>query len=116
MSALHAELRKGSCKVLILSILRDQPLYGYLIAKQLDYRSGGYFDFREGTLYPALHKMETQGLLRSEWQVVDNGPSRKYYYMTEKGQRALAQSTQECITFTERLLAMLAPEASLAAG
>ena len=83
------DMRKGSTTVLILSLVAERPMYGYQIAKELERRSDGYFDFKEGTLYPALHRMEKEGLLRGEWQVVAEGPSRKYYHITEKGKRAL---------------------------
>lgn len=113
---LESELRKGSTPVLILALLAERPMYGYLLAKELERRSDGYFDFKEGTLYPALHKLEREGLVQGEWEVVENGPSRKYYHLTEKGQRVLAESTQECVTFAERLLALLGSPRQLQPG
>jgi PadR family transcriptional regulator PadR len=101
------DLRKGSTTVLILSLVAERPMYGYQIAKELERRSDGYFDFKEGTLYPALHRMEKEGLLRSEWQVVAEGPSRKYYHITEKGKRALVDVAVEWTTFSRKILAML---------
>ena len=70
---LETDLHKGSVKALILSLLQEQPMYGYQLSKELQRRSKGYFEFKEGTLYPALHRMEQEGLLRGEWQVVDGG-------------------------------------------
>jgi PadR family transcriptional regulator PadR len=101
------DMRKGSTTVLILSLVAERPMYGYQIAKELERRSGGYFDFKEGTLYPALHRMENEGLLCSEWQVVAEGPSRKYYHITEKGKRALVDVAAEWTTFSHKILAIL---------
>jgi len=99
--------RQGASAVLILRLLQERPMYGYLLAKELAQRSEGYFDFKEGSLYPALHKLEREGLIRGEWQVVEQGPSRKYYHLTEKGQRALQESAQEWLAFSERLARFL---------
>jgi PadR family transcriptional regulator PadR len=104
---MEKDLRKGSARVLILAMLAEKPMYGYQIAKELRRRSKGYFDFKEGTLYPALHAMERQGLLRSEWQVVDKGPSRKYYHLQEDGRKVLEDSAREWATFSSRLLSIL---------
>lgn len=104
---MQRDLRKGSARVLILAMLAEKPMYGYQIAKELKRRSKGYFAFKEGTLYPALHAMEREGLLSSEWQVVDKGPSRKYYHLKENGRTVLADSTKEWTTFSRRLLSIL---------
>lgn len=101
------DLRKGSVEILILTLLQEQPMYGYQLAKELRRRSKGYFEFKEGTLYPALHRMEKEDLLRGEWQVVEQGPSRKYYYLTDKGREELARSRREWTTFADQLLALL---------
>lgn len=113
----ETDLRRGSVKALILSLLQEQPMYGYQLSKELQRRSKGYFEFKEGTLYPALHRMEHQGLLRGEWQVVEEGPSRKVYHLTSKGREELARSQSEWATFTDRLLAVLGrPESGGATG
>jgi PadR family transcriptional regulator PadR len=104
---MERDFRRGSARVLILTLLAEKPMYGYEIAKELKRRSEGYFVFKEGTLYPALHGMEKEGLLTSEWQVVEKGPSRKYYHLTEEGRRVLAASAQEWTTFSRRLLSIL---------
>jgi PadR family transcriptional regulator PadR len=104
---MDSDLRRGSVQALILSLLQEGPMYGYQLSKELQRRSMGYFEFKEGTLYPALHRMEKQGLLRGEWQVVDEGPSRKFYHLTADGLRELARSRKDWATFTDRLLAVL---------
>ena len=104
---MERDFRRGSARVLILTMLAEKPMYGYQIAKELKRRSHGYFVFKEGTLYPALHGMEKEGILTSEWQVVEKGPSRKYYALTDEGRSVLAASAQEWTTFSRRLLSML---------
>jgi len=104
---MERDLRKSSSEVLILSLLAEKPMYGYQIAKELKRRSKGYFAFKEGTLYPTLHRMERDGLLTGQWQVVEKGPSRKYYHLTDEGRKALAHSSREWATFSRRLLKVL---------
>ncbi len=66
-----------------------QPMYGYQIIKELEAKSQGYFKFKEGTLYPALHRLEKTGLIVGKWQMLPNGRQRRYYYITAKGNRLL---------------------------
>jgi PadR family transcriptional regulator PadR len=101
------DLRKGSTTILILSLLSQAPMYGYQISKELAARSDGVFDFQEGTLYPALHRMEKDGLLASYWQVVEEGPSRKYYQITDQGQHTLEQKSRDWSDFARALLHVL---------
>lgn len=65
-------------------------MYGYQIVKELETRSQGYFKFKEGTLYPALHRLEKSGLISSSWQQLANGRQRRYYSITPKGIAKLA--------------------------
>ncbi len=104
------DLRRGSIKVLVLSLLAEEAMYGYQIAKELERRSEGYFGFKEGTLYPLLHRLEKEGLVRGEWQVVEKGPSRKYYSVTPEGRKVLERSAAEWATFSQRLLKILGQE------
>ena len=85
------ELLKGSTDSLLLSLINRHPTYGYKIIKELEKRSKGYFQFKEGTLYPALHRLEKAGLIQGKWQRLPSGQERRYYYMTPKGQKALAE-------------------------
>jgi PadR family transcriptional regulator PadR len=85
------ELLKGSTDSLLLSLINRQPTYGYQIIKELGKRSNGYFQFKEGTLYPALHRLEKAGLIQGKWQRLPSGQERRYYYMTPKGHKSLAE-------------------------
>jgi PadR family transcriptional regulator PadR len=85
------ELIKTNIDSLLLCLVNSQPMYGYQIIKELDSRSQGYFRFKEGTLYPALHRLEKSSLIEGKWQILPSGQQRKYYYITEKGYASLAQ-------------------------
>jgi PadR family transcriptional regulator, regulatory protein PadR len=100
------QMRKGSTEFLILSLLAEGSMYGYEISQKLEQRSGGYFEMKEGLLYPALHRMQQNGWLTSEWQEIE-GRSRKYYALTPQGKKVLGEQTSEWKTFIERLGAVL---------
>ena len=83
------ELMKGSTSPLLLCLVSQQPMYGYQIIKELEKRSEGYFKFKEGTLYPALRRLEKAGLILGKWQVLPSGRQRRYYHITDKGRQVL---------------------------
>ena len=85
------ELLKGNTDCLLLCLINYHPTYGYQLIKELNQRSNGYFQFKEGTLYPALHRLEKAGLLQGKWQRLPGGQERRYYYITPKGQKALVE-------------------------
>jgi PadR family transcriptional regulator PadR len=90
---------KGSLTPLILQNLRKGPNHGYRIAQEIKQKSKGVLDFKEGTLYPALHGLEAQGLIASYTQD-ENGRTRCYYKLTESGKRALAAEKEEWKRFS----------------
>jgi len=73
---------KGDIESLLLYILADSSAYGYHVIKELERRSQGYFKFKEGTLYPVLHRLERAGLIQGRWQTLPSGRRRKYYRLT----------------------------------
>lgn len=93
------ELIKGSTGVILLSFLENKAMYGYELAQKVEEYSEGFLRFKEGTLYPALKKLETQGLVESYWQESNGGPRRKYYSITKTGKNVLTQSKKEWGTF-----------------
>jgi PadR family transcriptional regulator PadR len=103
------ELIKGGIDSLLLCVIVQQPMYGYQIIKELDSRSQGYFKFKEGTLYPALHRLENAGLIRGEWQILPNGRQRRYYYMTEKGLYTLAAKRGQWLDFITAMNLIIQP-------
>ena len=99
--------KRGSMAMLILSVLRDGSLHGYQIAREIERRSEGYFECKEGTLYPVLHKLERDGLLVSEWQAAGEQRRRRYYALTPLGARHLAGVAAEWRQFAGKLLTMI---------
>ncbi len=85
---------KGTLPTLILEALVNEPTHGYRIAQQIKERSRGVLDFKEGTLYPALHKLENEGLVES-YDAVEKGRQRRYYRLTKAGHEALARDRAE---------------------
>lgn len=109
---LRTELKKGSMATLILSLLAEGPMYGYLIAREIERRSQGYFAAKEGTLYPALHKLEQEGLVSAEWRPAGEARRRRYYHLTDSGHYALADAAAEWRLFSAYLLGMLGQAAA----
>jgi len=103
----QADLKRGSMATLILTVLRDGALHGYQLAREIERRSGGYFECKEGTLYPALHKLEREGLLHGEWEPAGESRRRRSYAITPAGERFLSASVAEWQLFTSRLLIMI---------
>jgi PadR family transcriptional regulator, regulatory protein PadR len=85
---------KGTLPTLILEALVREPSHGYRIAQTIKERSEGVLDFREGTLYPALHKLENEGMIES-FDGVEKGRTRRYYRITEAGRGMLARDRAE---------------------
>jgi DNA-binding PadR family transcriptional regulator len=110
MDTYERELLKGSTDCLILSVLSDHPTYGYELIREIEMRSNGYFHFREGTLYPALHRMEKDGLLAAQWDTLPGGQERRYYLLTEAGREALALRQSAWSDFSSAVKAVLRPD------
>jgi PadR family transcriptional regulator, regulatory protein PadR len=101
------ELLKGSIALLILKLLSERDRYGYEIIQEAARRTDNAFEFKEGTLYPALHQLERRGYLRSEWRLAKNGKRRKYYGLTPVGRKAATQSQKDWAIFTSTVNAVL---------
>ncbi len=106
------QLRKGSTPLLILTVLAREKMYGYQIMRELEQRSEGYFTMTAALLYPALHQMEMDGLLNSEWQEGQGKRRRKYYAITARGRRALAERQAAWESFIDNLRKTLKPSTS----
>ncbi|MGD0794783.1 MAG: helix-turn-helix transcriptional regulator [Dehalococcoidales bacterium] len=103
------DLLKSSSDSLLLSLLERQPLYGYKIVKELEEKSQGYFKLKEGTLYPALHRLEKSGLITGKWQMLPNGRQRRYYFITEKGLAKLTTEKTQWQDFLQAVRLILEP-------
>ena len=103
---MFGEALKGHLDLLLLAVLQSGPAHGYAIIETLRRRSGGTFDLPEGTIYPALHRLEADGLLSSEW----SGESRRrkrIYRLTLKGEQTLARRQGEWRQFAHAVDATL---------
>lgn len=114
--SLMQQLKKGSTPLLVLSVLQTEPMYGYQIMRELEERSQGYFTMTAASLYPALHKLEVDNLVISNWQDGDGKRRRKYYTLTNKGKEALSDHAQEWQTFANELVALIPPNLRQAKG
>ncbi len=88
---MEGEILKGHLDMIVLAALAAGPAHGYAIIQEIRRRSGGAFDLPEGTIYPALHRLEKAGLLSSRWVDGDTGRKRRVYSLTRRGQRALVE-------------------------
>jgi PadR family transcriptional regulator, regulatory protein PadR len=99
---MNAETLKGHLDLLLLAAIQPEAAHGYAIAERLRARSSGTFDLPEGTLYPALHRLERAGLLSSKWSEV-NGRRRRVYQLTRQGHKSLTQRQDEWRDFARAM-------------
>jgi len=111
---MDSRLLWGMVDMLILDVVARGPTYGYQIAQTVVGQSRGYFELKEGSLYPALHRLERQKLLTAYWQPTDAGRRRKYYKLTPAGRRALKEKKNEWSKFTAGVEGVLGGDLELA--
>jgi PadR family transcriptional regulator PadR len=104
---MRPEALKGHLDALLLAVVAREPAHGYAILERLRERSGGAFDLPEGTIYPALHRLEEAGLLKSSW-APGATRRRRVYEVTAKGRRALGNGRTEWREFSRAIEAVLA--------
>ena len=104
-----AQLLKGNTDILILSLLEREPMYGYQVIKELERRSQGFFQLGEGTLYPALHRMERARVIQGRWQRLPGGQERRYYSLTRKGERWLGERASAWARFASAVDLIVRP-------
>ena len=88
-----SDLPQGTLDLLLLKIIAVQPTHGYAIAQRLQQISREIVQVPGGSLYPALHRLENRGLVKSEWRETDNGRDAKFYRLTRKGRAHLNAQT-----------------------
>ncbi len=103
---MSGEHLKGHLDLLLLAALRRGPAHGYAIIEELKCSSSGTFDLPEGTIYPALHRLERQGLIKSEWSEA-TGRRRRVYRLARKGERALGEKTEAWRSFSRGMAGAL---------
>ena len=94
------KLMTGTVEMLILQVVLKEPTYGYSITQEVLERSAGYFQLKEGSLYPALHRLERESMLESYWEKADSGRRRKYYRITPAGKKSLEVKRADWEQFT----------------
>ncbi len=92
---MNKEMMKGSIDILLLSLIQKEDLYGYEIAKRLKEKSNELYSMGEGTLYPALQRLEKRKLIKAYWGESEGGGRRKYYSITETGRKELAERLKD---------------------
>ena len=97
---------KGTLPTLILEALAQEPSHGYRIAQKIKERSQGVLDFKEGTLYPALHKLENEGMVES-YDTVEKGRPRRHYRITRSGRAMLKKDRAEWQTLSQAVTMIL---------
>ncbi|QDS90826.1 lineage-specific thermal regulator protein [Rosistilla ulvae] len=85
----NSRVLRGTLNMLIMRVVRDSPTHGYGIMKQIEAESGDVLKLEEGSLYPALHRLEKEGLLTSEWRQSESNRRAKFYHLTQTGSTAL---------------------------
>jgi PadR family transcriptional regulator, regulatory protein PadR len=103
---MRPEALKGHLDALLLAVVAEDPAHGYAILERLRLRSGGAFDLPEGTIYPALHRLEEAGLLASRW-APGTTRKRRVYQVTARGRRALGTRRQEWKAFSHAVESVL---------
>jgi len=106
---MKGEALKGHLDLLLLAALQHEAAHGYAIAERLRRKSGGTFDLPEGTIYPALHRLERSGLLASRWSIGE-GRRRRVYRVTRKGAKMLTRRQLEWRQFSTAVMGIVGPD------
>jgi PadR family transcriptional regulator PadR len=103
----EGEMLKGHLDMIVLAALASGPAHGYAVIEEIRRKSGQAFDLPEGTIYPALHRLEQGGLLSSRWVTAESGRRRRVYALTRKGERALRQRRAVWQQFSQAIAGLL---------
>jgi PadR family transcriptional regulator PadR len=105
---MEGEMLKGHLDMIVLAALSAGPAHGYAVIEEIRRKSGRAFDLPEGTIYPALHRLEQAGLLASRWVTAESGRRRRVYTLTRTGERALAGHRAVWQQFSDAIGGLLA--------
>lgn len=103
---MQPEIPRGHVELLLLAAVLARPAHGYAVIEELRRRSDGAFDLPEGTVYPALHRLERRGLLESQWSE-ETGRKRRIYAVTDRGKAALTQRRQDWSVYAQAVHAVV---------
>ncbi len=112
MSMIPKTLTAAAIRPIVLSTLACGEAYGYQLSQRIEYISGGEIEWNAGTLYPVLHRLETENLIKAVWRPSDSGPRRKYYLLTAKGKKAVASERAQWLKVHEVLVSLWQPNVS----
>lgn len=101
------ELVQGTLDLLVLNTLRPGPLHGYAIAQKILVTSRNVLEVQQGSLYPALHRLERKGLVTSEWKESGNGRMAKVYELTSAGKKQLDTEVRDWKVYTDAIWSVL---------
>ena len=104
------QLLKGHLPVLVLGIIEEAPVHGYALAKEIKRRGGRLLKTGEGTLYPLLYRLESQGLIASAWEIGPTGRDRKVYRITQAGRRRIAEGRADWLRLCNLMREFLGKE------
>ena len=104
------ELLQGTLDMLVLQALLREPMHGYAIAQVIRSRSGEVFTVETGSLYPALHRLERQKWVRSEWKLTESKQRAKFYLLTALGKKQLTTDHQRWLQLVRAIGAVMEPE------
>jgi PadR family transcriptional regulator PadR len=109
MAGASADLLQGTLELLILQTLSRRPSHGWGVAQVIQERSRDLLVVQQGSLYPALHRLEEQGYLASEWGVSENNRRAKFYHLTSEGRQQLRRQTRNWVQFANAVHLILQP-------
>ena len=101
MAAPSADVLRGTLDLLILKTLVLEPMHGWGVSQRIEQLSRGLLDVNQGSLYPALQRLEQKGWIESEWRTTENNRNAKYYRLTTAGRRAVATETTSWRRYVE---------------
>jgi PadR family transcriptional regulator PadR len=107
MAGQKSEFLKGTLDMLILKVVALGPIHGYAIAQRIQQISGEFFQLQQGSLYPALHRLEDRGWLKADWKATETGREAKFYALTPKGRKQLDAEVQNWERLTDAVALIL---------
>jgi len=102
-----SEFLKGTLDMLILKVVALGPIHGYAIAQRMRQISRDFFLLQQGSLYPALHRLEDRGWLKAEWKATETGRDAKFYSLTPKGRKQLKAEVEDWQQLTDAVALIL---------
>ena len=107
MNEEKSEFLKGTLDMLILKVVALGPLHGYAIAQRIQQISRDFFQLQQGSLYPALHRLEDRGWLKAEWKATETGRDAKFYALTPQGRKRLESELRNWERLTDAVALIL---------